>query len=1282
MKKRYSIKSIAILLILSICMSIFPSSVFAVANNINNTEKIETELYLSDVVGENIDGILAETDVPEIIGYQESVASNHIARLYEDEGTDLNKVVFLNADSTKTMYLFGFPVKYIDNNGNIQDISLDISDNAEKSGEFKTAANNVITSFAAKFTDGITLKESETEIRLVPVVPAVNSNEQTELTSGSIATIVANATAQRVDENTIKYQYDSKTVIEYSLTYTGFKEDIVVQEYTGQTTYSFRLYTNGLKLDKLDGSYYLVNENGDIKATIGDIIVFTADNRNNTFGEIIPTTIVENEEYLLNIVVDADYLADPNTTYPIRIDPTIEVNYDEDGASAIEDITISTNTNFSGSHTSLYVGRRSTEGIARALIRFPGLDLSGLTPSAITNASLRVRDLMCEGEQMNIYCHAFTGNVWDANSATWDSVNPDSYSASPISTVTMSWSIGDALDPIHWYTFNITEAVSGWTDYTYSQNKGLMLKMDDATESGSTIKNRTFGSYNRASYKPSLTVTYTDGTGGGDSFTDASTLSLGVSKYITTTIKQEQRYFKFTPTETADYVIMSSNYTGDPKVWLYNSNGTYIDDADDISYPSNKNFWFKYRLYANTTYYIGAGHAANQIGGYYFVILKPAELANGFYHVKNSYSSKYLDVCGPGEQIYVHQWTKHTGEQEKWLIQGHVENGKIAYYTIRSQFGNNKYIGISSTNTGENNIQLFDTINSDTKWNIYSTTSGSYFLEPINAKGRGMYAADTGTATKMQLSTAAPGSTKTKWVLESYNYSDVNRTFSAFDVGNSAEDEVAIVKQWMESFGYTDIGSYNNAESIISAQEIKEIGRYSDFVYINGHGEKYANMRIQNAAGEIVEYLCADLSCTSLHSSDVPRVVIGAKWLSGSTTKTNSYWNMRTKWGILAQCDQLDFGSVGAGEHWNGLSSAEMWARTMLGDGEQVHGYLGYYNSAPGGSTHTERLKAFFGYQGMSLVEAWAFTHTRYIGSSDWAAVYRSEHIDDSFTDMSGSTNGSDHNIYYVSRSVSDTGLNLQAKTSSVEQISLQVSNNAYPMLVTSSDTTRSINEIYTRLQTTLKNSRSGILNIGENGAITYYAEDRNWGEQKSPYTLSNLEAVSVAEKILSEQGLLPDDNYRASVSTIQRTKLDLSGNQKHETETIEYVVTFYHTYNGIDVLSDQEDGIMVSFDANGLTELRYLWRNIEYAPISQHAATEILTTSQAARIFQTEALSGSSIVVGSKGVNMDDTCVSTAYLQINGAVRPVYVFASDTNYTNSVFIDMYTGEVLYPESH
>lgn len=509
MKKKV-LRILAVLLIFSICTSLLPASVLAVPAEEPAGEKTPTmvDFIAGTATAEDIYGVLDPSIVPAAIDYNEAVEKNHIARCYEDEGTDLNKIIFLNIDGTKTMYTFDFPVKYVDGNGNIQDIRLEIADSTVNAGEFETAANDTVTTFSAQFTDGIALEGNDTEIRLIPVLPSANSGMATMSTTEMAA---PTAPAQRIDANTVAYPYDSKTTVEYSLTYTGFKEDIVVSEYTGQTTYPFRLLTNGLALEEIGGSFFLVDDEGNIEASIGDIIIFTADERNNAFGDIEPKTIVENQEYLLNIVVDAEYLADPATTYPIRIDPTVKINYNY-GAGAVEDITISTNTNFSGSYDYLFVGRRQTEGIARILMRFPGLDVSQLAGATVTDAHVRIRDMMCEDVPLDVSCHIFTGNVWAESSATWANCSPNSYVTTPLSTNTLKWSIGNTFSNKHWYQFDVTEAVQGWIDGNYSQSKGFLFKVASAVENGSTIQNRTFGSYNRTNYRPSLTVTYTPNT--------------------------------------------------------------------------------------------------------------------------------------------------------------------------------------------------------------------------------------------------------------------------------------------------------------------------------------------------------------------------------------------------------------------------------------------------------------------------------------------------------------------------------------------------------------------------------------------------------------------------------------------------------------------------------------------------------------------------------------------------------------------------------------------------
>ena len=289
-------KVVAWFLTLVISLVAVPMDVFAsrgVKTENMHEEKDVDEYWDSDEKQE-----LDSETVPKAVGYEEARKKGHTQRMYNEEGTNLNTVVFMNDDGSRTEYLFDYPVKYVDDEGKIEDVSLNIVDSNEENVRFETEAGNAITKFPNELSDGIELKGNHTEISLIPH---------------------ADSEAQRIDEKTISYDYDEKTTLEYSLTYTGFKEDIVVNEFTGQTEYEFTMYTNGLKPKEIEGSYYLVDENEEIKATIGDIIIFTADEKNNTMGKLVSETIVERQEYLMTIIVDKDFLEDAKTKYPICI---------------------------------------------------------------------------------------------------------------------------------------------------------------------------------------------------------------------------------------------------------------------------------------------------------------------------------------------------------------------------------------------------------------------------------------------------------------------------------------------------------------------------------------------------------------------------------------------------------------------------------------------------------------------------------------------------------------------------------------------------------------------------------------------------------------------------------------------------------------------------------------------------------------------------------------------------------------------------------------------------
>jgi len=483
-----------------------PVTVFASGSNKSN------ELTFADVIAgvasvEDVFGTIDAETVPEIIGYDFAVSKNHIKRLYNEEGNELNKLVFLNADGSKTAYIYDFPVKYINERNEIKDITLDIAQSSVK-GQFETAASSSVTTFSKKITDGIELTGNNETVSLVPHLPVAPASEAMTTT----AKISADSTAKQINKKTVSYIYDDKTTIEYSLTYTGFKEDIVVSEYTGQTEYEFTLYTNGLRLAEIDGSFFLLDETDAVKAVLGDIIIFTADEKNNTMGDMVSQTVVENQEYLLTIVVDSDFLSSEDTAYPIRIDPSVEICYDNNGAGAISDATINSASDSVAASNTLVVGLRQKYGIARVLMKFPGLDFSSLGDNVvITNASVEIRDVMCEAAELDISCYVFSGNEWDESTAKWSNVNHNSISTFLSSNV-VSYSNGRNQTTLYRYSFDITKAVQGWKTGICNRNKGIIFKSPSSVENGTVYNYKTFASYNYTSYRPSLSVTYKNST--------------------------------------------------------------------------------------------------------------------------------------------------------------------------------------------------------------------------------------------------------------------------------------------------------------------------------------------------------------------------------------------------------------------------------------------------------------------------------------------------------------------------------------------------------------------------------------------------------------------------------------------------------------------------------------------------------------------------------------------------------------------------------------------------
>lgn len=841
MKKHSFMSIISLLLVICLSLSIVPITAFAEENN--STSGLE-DLIAGISSVEDIYGELDRETVPEIIGYDYAVSKAHVQRLYEAEDDDLNRVVFLNADGTQTAYIFDFPVKYIDERGAIKDITLDIAD-SNTLGQFETASGSSVTTFSRNANDGIRLVGNGTVLSLVPHIPVTRSGA--ELSSSSKITV--SSTAKRIDNKTVSYDYDSKTTIEYSLTYTGFKEDIVVNEYTGQTEYDFTLYTNGLELTEIDGSFYLVDEENVVKATLGDIIIFTADEKNNTMGELNAQTIVVGQEYLLTIVVDPQFLASENTVYPIRIDPTVEICYDNNGAGAIADVTLNSNSGSSGTSGSLSVGLRETYGISRILMKFPGLNLSSLGNNiTITNATVEIRDLMCEGTGLDVSCYVFSGNTWDESSANWSNVSPNSISTFLSSNV-ISYANGTQQATAHRYSFDITKAVEGWRTGNYNPNKGIIFKGPSSVENGSTYNCKTIASYNRASYKPSLSVTYST----------TSNLIGNDTYYLNNRYCGD--YLRYTSSSaTATSGLISS--LGNSIRWEIRSvNGGYV-----------------IRSKSDTTKYLGVPTSTSSTSVSVVTITDstiPARciwsisIANGGgCLVKNTYNSKYL--YSSGNSVYTSSSTGSTGTStyysRVWRVASTSYYGNGSTYDAREVTAGT-YITYTSTNVGKKKTPTISKYYSDEAWCSASdfTYSGYSSIISIDSLTGKITAKGTGSTTVTAVHKVTDRTdTFTVYVSKlliyqtrnTYYYDDNGDYASDLEYNDMSKDELRDLDwvSWIDFTGYTP--ALHRADWEYMCTTLFSTGDLQDVIldmidhFMDGTGTSYSNSTLTQKAYE------------------------------------------------------------------------------------------------------------------------------------------------------------------------------------------------------------------------------------------------------------------------------------------------------------------------------------------------------------------------------------------------------------------------------------------------
>ena len=301
------------------------------------------------------------------------------------------------------------------------------------------------------------------------------------------------------------------TTLRYTPTFGGFKEDIILSRNIGVNEFSFVVDAGELMAALSEGGIdFLDPLTGESVARMSSVFIYdsfagerTAENPHNSFNNTISFVQRDDGYYLITIAADQDFLNDPDTVYPVFIDPSTTFNV---GSSGIEDVPIySGRPRYNhGQNTYNHIGYvDSNYKVGRLLVKFPGLR----NDSRFTNTNHQLTNVTYYNYSLGgstgttISAYRYMGAGWTETGAKCNIITWNGYT-----DLQDSKTVGSG----GWYGFNITRAAQLWQTSSSTASLGLMLKNSNES-SASYDKPFASAEYTAVSGRtPYVQVTYTD----------------------------------------------------------------------------------------------------------------------------------------------------------------------------------------------------------------------------------------------------------------------------------------------------------------------------------------------------------------------------------------------------------------------------------------------------------------------------------------------------------------------------------------------------------------------------------------------------------------------------------------------------------------------------------------------------------------------------------------------------------------------------------------------------
>lgn len=463
---------------------------------------------------------------------------------------------YRHKDGTYTAAVYSEPVHYLNSTGEWQDIDNTLALNSSRKsvsgkatytpkssaldirvpqdfsgGQFLTIGKDgYIVGMRLKMTDTISMSATAEKIDLSSVKAEID-NDYGNVKTSDVDILVSNSSSKlTIDEaNKEEMKLENKVSavnyknvfdgadLQYVITPSKVKENIIVNEKQDSYVYKFELALNGLvPVQQDNGSINLYENVEDEEAVFVIETPYMYDANEDTSFDVSMSL----NGNVLTVTANSEWINDENRALPVIIDPTISTY-----ASTFYDATANKNTpimNFD-SYKFLYAGN-GVLNLRRTYFKFNIPTLPD--GSVVTNATLELKQYDVDLGDETVKLIAFDlpkDATWSESSITWNNQPLSKDKNGPrddLSLKKLDYELFKVQnDKGQIYSFNLTKAVKNW--YEGATNNGIMITSSDEEKNSQTTLYSS--DHNDAVLHPAVRIEYTNNIGLEDYWTYETT---------------------------------------------------------------------------------------------------------------------------------------------------------------------------------------------------------------------------------------------------------------------------------------------------------------------------------------------------------------------------------------------------------------------------------------------------------------------------------------------------------------------------------------------------------------------------------------------------------------------------------------------------------------------------------------------------------------------------------------------------------------------------------------